>query len=300
MRLWQRSPGCWALNKDKLTLTAGFMSSLVLLILLCFEYAVGNGHIAAQLPVYGLTMAAAFLFPFIVLLVMGKGSEDMSYRFKPMRFRWMTFTVLMAIALTFMNFLLNWGIARIFSAEYSVQNTVAAGNAPLWQLLCITIVLPAVLEELFFRGALLPALEGSGFWSAMLVSALAFALVHGDLTNLAGPFICGLVYAYMTYITGSVWSAVLAHLINNGLTFVIGYMLEKYAAVGLWEYFLLAVVILFFIFLYFAMGRLERLVEKGKVPRIKRSSFVKGLTAVVFSPGIWILIVLFAGKILYI
>lgn len=288
------------MNKDKLTLTAGFMPAMVLLILLCFEYAAEHGHITAQLPVYGLTMAAAFLFPFVVLLVMGKGSEEMEYRFKPMRFRWMTFTVLMAIALTFMNFLMNWGIARIFSAEYAVQNNVAAGDAPLWQLLCITILLPAVLEELFFRGALLPSLEGGGFWSAMLVSALSFALIHGDLTNLAGPFACGLVYAYMTYITGSVWSAVLAHLINNGLTFVVGYMLEKYAAVGLWEYFLLAVVILFFIFLYLAMGRLERLVEKGKVPRIKRSGFVKGLTSVVFSPGIWVLLVLFIGKILYV
>ena len=272
------------------------MPAVALLILLGFEYAVHTCAIAIDLPVYGLTMSAAFLFPSILLLVMGKGSEGMTYRFAPMRLRWMTFTVLMAITLAFMSFLLNWGIARLFSAEYTVQNALDIGEYPLWQVLCISVLLPAVLEEFFFRGALQPALEGGSFWSAMLISALSFALVHGDLTNLAGPFVCGLVYAYMTYITGSVWSAVLAHLINNGMTFVIGYMLRKYIAVGLWEYFLLAVVVLFFLFLYLAMGRLERLVERGRVPRIKRAPLSKALASAVFSPGIWVLVVLLPEK----
>lgn len=287
------------MNKDKLTVTAGFMPAFVLLILLGFQYAVNNGYVSSGLPVYGLTMAAAFLFPFVLLLAMGKGSEGMSYRFVPMRLRWLTFTVLMAITLAFMSFLLNWGVARLFSGEYTVQSTLAIGEQPLWLILCISVLLPALLEELFFRGALLPALEGGSFWSAMLISALSFALVHGDLTNLIGPFVCGLIYAYMTYITGSVWSAVLAHMINNALTFVVGYMLQKYAAVGLWEYFLLAVVILFFVFLFLAMGRLERLVEKGRVPRIKRAPLGKAMASAFFSPGIWVLVVLFAGKILY-
>ena len=63
------------MNKDKLTVTAGFMPALVLLILLAFESAAATGQITTQLPVYGLTMAAAFLFPSIVILIMGKGSE---------------------------------------------------------------------------------------------------------------------------------------------------------------------------------------------------------------------------------
>ena len=275
------------------------MPALVMLILLGFEYALNGGYITAQLPVYGLTMAAAFLFPFLVLLVMGKGSEGMTWRFAPMRLRWLTFTVWMAAALAFMSFLLNWGVARLFSQDYTGQSLLAIGDAPLWQILCISVVLPAVLEELFFRGALMPALEGGSFWSAMLLSAFSFALIHGDLTNLVGPFACGLVYAYMTYITGSVWSAVIAHMINNGLTFAVGYLLQKYAAVGLWEYFLLAVVVFFFIFLYLAMGRLEKWVEKGKVPRIKRAPLGKAIASVFFAPGVWILIILFAGKLLY-
>ncbi len=278
---------------------AGFMPAFVLLILLGFQYATDNGYIMSDLPVYGMTMAAAFLFPFILLLVMGKGSEGMTYRFAPMRLRWLPFTVLMAIALAFMSFLLNWGVARMFSVEYTIQSTLSLGSFPLWQIITISVLLPALLEELFFRGALLPALEGGSFWSAMLISALSFALVHGDLTNLIGPFACGLIYAYMTYITGSVWSAVLAHLINNSLTFVVGYLLQKYAAVGLWEYFLLAVTVFFFVFLYLAMGRLERLVERGRVPRIKRAPLGKAMASALFSPGIWILIVLFVGKILY-
>lgn len=287
------------MNKDKLSVAAGFMPALALGILLGFQYAAKHGYIQVDLTLYGLTAAAAFFFPFILLLVLGRGSAAMPRRFGGVRPRWFPFILTMSAALSLLSFLINWFAARLFSVEYTVQSTLPMGEYPLWQLLLVSVVLPAVFEELFFRGALLPALEGGSFYSALIVSAFAFALVHGDLMNMGGPFAAGLVYGYMTYITGSVWAAVAAHCINNGMTFLIAGLLEKYAAVGLWEYFLIVVLLLFFLLLYFAMGSLERLVEKGRVPRIRHVGLAKGMAATFFSPGIWVLVCLYLFKALY-
>jgi len=286
------------LNKDKLSLTASFMPALALAILMGFEYANENGYITVSPAVYALTEGAAFLFPFVIILMLMRGEERVHRRWKPYRMRYFTFIVLGSVALSFLSFLLNWAASIVFSNGYEVQQAISL-DMPLWQLMLLSIFLPALCEELFFRGGLMASLEGSGFYSAMAASAIAFAFVHGDPSNMFGPLAAGLAYGYMTYITGSVWAAVTAHFINNSMSFGINYMLDRYSAVGLWQYFIIFVIVAFFIFLYLSMGRLERLIEKGKVPRIHRAGLSRGLSAIVFSPGLWLLLVMFIFRSIY-
>lgn len=284
------------LNKDKLSFTAGFMPAVSLAILMGFEYAAKTGAIRITPYIYALTEGAAFLFPFVILLLLMREGEA-TYRFKGCRARFMPFVFWGAIAVSCFSFLLNWMAARLIFDEYTVQSGLPSGTGSVWLNMFLMILLPAVCEELFFRGGMLSALEGGGFYSAMAATAISFALAHGDATNLIGPLAAGLFYAYVTYIAGSVRAAIWAHFICNGFSFAVSYLLTEYSAVGLWKYFIVFVIILFFSSLYFAMGRLEKLVEKGKVPKINRVGFSKGLSALVFSPGLWVLAVLFIIKI---
>ncbi|MBI5513663.1 MAG: CPBP family intramembrane metalloprotease [Deltaproteobacteria bacterium] len=79
----------------------------------------------------------------------------------------------------------------------------------------------AVGEELFFRGALLPALERSlGLTLAVVVSSVAFGLVHvpGNRRLRAWPVaaaVLGVVFALLTRWTGEVLAAVAAHAVLN-------------------------------------------------------------------------------------
>ena len=95
-------------------------------------------------------------------------------------------------------------------------------------------LLPALVEELFFRGALLSGLEKWGQGAAILVSSLCFALVHGSAANFLGPLVAGLLFGYLTVITGSLWPAVVGHLCNNLVYLWMGYVLKRYAAFGIW------------------------------------------------------------------
>ncbi|MEN8150010.1 MAG: ABC transporter permease subunit/CPBP intramembrane protease [Planctomycetota bacterium] len=87
----------------------------------------------------------------------------------------------------------------------------------IWPLFLI----PPVVEELFFRGFVLSAFRKRARpWVAVLVTALLFALFHLEPTKLLTTGLIGIWLGYVCVATGSVWPAILAHLINNSILFL--------------------------------------------------------------------------------
>jgi hypothetical protein len=81
----------------------------------------------------------------------------------------------------------------------------------------VVSLLPPLCEELAFRGGLQSALAGRRSPArAIGLSALAFAAFHLDPVRLPGVLLLGLGFGWLTWRTGSIWPAVLAHVVNNG------------------------------------------------------------------------------------
>ena len=90
--------------------------------------------------------------------------------------------------------------------------------------LIILAVLPAIFEELIFRGMLLNGLrEGMGDVSALFMSAFLFAIMHGSLQQLIYPFILGVVLGWIAMRTGSTFCSMLVHFLNNAIAVIINY-----------------------------------------------------------------------------
>tara|TARA_Y100000589_G_C27077413_1_gene598102 strand:- start:322 stop:1131 length:810 start_codon:yes stop_codon:yes gene_type:complete len=90
-------------------------------------------------------------------------------------------------------------------------------NQPLWWLLLVVAVVPAVVEEMCFRGMLLNSLRAnSRRYIGLLVTAAAFAMFHFLVYRLALTFVLGLFLAYLCWQSRSIWPGVLAHFMNNG------------------------------------------------------------------------------------
>lgn len=84
-------------------------------------------------------------------------------------------------------------------------------------------VVPAFCEEVLFRGYLMRALERSwGILVAVVVSGFLFGMFHLQLPNLLPLATIGIALALMTWLSGSIWPAVLAHFINNGAAVLLG------------------------------------------------------------------------------
>lgn len=84
-------------------------------------------------------------------------------------------------------------------------------------------VLPALVEELVFRGWILGALQPFGERRALLLSALIFGLIHGNLTQVPFAFILGLLFGYIFLRTGRLWPGIVLHFLNNAMSVVLEY-----------------------------------------------------------------------------
>lgn len=85
-------------------------------------------------------------------------------------------------------------------------------------LIAVMAALPAVCEELAFRGFILSGFEGrERFWRGIFVSSAFFALTHSVLQQSLLAFPLGIVIAYLALRTGSLWPGVAFHFVHNAL-----------------------------------------------------------------------------------
>jgi sodium transport system permease protein len=96
-------------------------------------------------------------------------------------------------------------------------------NMPTWQLLLYIAVLPAICEELAFRGILLSGLRRKLKPAALVVSiGIVFGLFHMTLYRIAPTAALGMVLTAIALMTGSVFPGMLLHAGNNALGVLIG------------------------------------------------------------------------------
>lgn len=128
-------------------------------------------------------------------------------------------------------------------------------------------VLPALVEEFVFRGAIMQSLRRFGDTFALFASTILFAAIHGNLVQAPYAFFLGLVIGYFVLRTGSLWTGVLIHFVNNMLTLLMSYLPDNIYV--LTAYILDAV---FIILAVLAVMYLEK--HDGDIFRLKDSTTV--------------------------
>ena len=285
------------MKQDRLTLTAGFFPAVLMGLLLLLE----GVQTRVELTPWALLAAAAgaYVLPTLILrLIPGSDGERCRLRFRPFKRQAVPFVLWISLAGALLAALANSGLSLLLGQSYYAESADWQPDS-VWQGIALAVLLPAVMEELFFRGAVFSALERGGTWPALILTSAAFAMIHGDLSNLAGPLLAGMLYAYLTYTLDSVWPAIFAHLVNNSLYLFLSYAAKTYAALGVWPYMLLIALFLFCLFLALAMRSLEKLIEKGRIRRFQYRGLRQGLINGFISPGMWLLLILFLVRVLY-
>ncbi len=78
-------------------------------------------------------------------------------------------------------------------------------------------LIPAVLEELMFRGLIQTGYKNVPFFMAAWVNGLFFGIFHKDPQQLIYAFALGVFFSFIVYWTNSIYSAILSHMLFNGL-----------------------------------------------------------------------------------
>ncbi|MBQ9729090.1 MAG: CPBP family intramembrane metalloprotease [Clostridia bacterium] len=84
-------------------------------------------------------------------------------------------------------------------------------------VLLVIALLPAIFEEVIFRGFVLNGLKVFGEAGAILLCGLLFSLYHQNPAQTVYQFFCGAAFALVAVRSGSILPTVFSHFINNAL-----------------------------------------------------------------------------------
>lgn len=84
-----------------------------------------------------------------------------------------------------------------------------------------TVICAPIVEEMLLRGIFLKAFSKyiSPFWTILIISAL-FTILHWSWIQAPTLFIAAVFYAWITFKSKSIIPAIIAHIVNNCLTFI--------------------------------------------------------------------------------
>ena len=121
-----------------------------------------------------------------------------------------------------------WFAGRIFE-NFGVHNNLtqdppASNGFALAMTVISTAIVPAVVEEFAFRGIVLGALKPHGEAFALLASAAAFGILHGNFEQIPFGFLVGVVLGYIRLKSGSVAVCMAVHSLNNLVAVVLNNM----------------------------------------------------------------------------
>lgn len=98
----------------------------------------------------------------------------------------------------------------------------------LLNLLVIALI-PAIGEEFTFRGVLQQGLMRSmkNPHIAIILSAAIFSFIHFQFYGFLPRMFLGILLGYMFYVSGSLWTSILMHFVNNGTAVLLYYLNHK-------------------------------------------------------------------------
>jgi uncharacterized protein len=116
-----------------------------------------------------------------------------------------------------------------FAMQVTEFLTTFTSIGQLMMGLVVIAVLPAIGEELVFRGLLQPLLHRSfkNIHAAIWISAVLFSAMHLQFFGFVPRVLLGALFGYLFFWSGNLWIPILAHFINNGFSLIMLYLYQQ-------------------------------------------------------------------------
>lgn len=98
----------------------------------------------------------------------------------------------------------------------------------LFNLLVVALI-PALGEEMIFRGLILPIVQKwtGKLHAAVWISALLFSAMHLQFYGFLPRLVLGALLGYLFVYTRSLWAPIIAHFVNNALALVLLFLIAR-------------------------------------------------------------------------
>ena len=122
------------------------------------------------------------------------------------------FNMLASTVIAFLTNMLSSVGVSVPTADFSIRNPSVI--AVIMQVGYVVILAP-LFEEIIYRGLIIKMVSPYSKSAAVLISALAFGLMHGNIPQAASAFCTGLIYAIIALKSGSIIPTMIIHSLNN-------------------------------------------------------------------------------------
>ncbi len=137
--------------------------------------------------------------------------------------RWLTLPAVMVLAVVLHPAVntLKVAVMQLYPVSEKMKQALAGlipEDANFWSLFLLVAMVPAICEELAFRGFILSGFRHTGQkWRAIVLTAVAFGITHAILQQQLLACVVGVVIGFIAVQTGSVLPCILFHIMHNGL-----------------------------------------------------------------------------------
>ena len=115
----------------------------------------------------------------------------------------------------------------LFGVELSSPDiAMPKGTVGIITSIIRVVVVAALAEEIALRGYVMGNLRKYGDKFAIIISATVFAVIHGNLIQAPFALIAGFAIGYFTVKTGSLWTGIAIHAVNNFISTAVSYAMD--------------------------------------------------------------------------
>lgn len=207
------------------TLSSNIFALILIILQILGPYIFGIFPISTVMQL-ALSEIIFLFIPAILYIFFTKQSFIKAFSIKVINFKTILLLIVFAIVIQPSMGLLSAISTLLFPNNVSDFIT-GLNTMPFMLSLFIIAISPAISEEFAFRGAFASGYANIDIRKAAFMNGLMFAFLHLNGQQFLYAFAMGVLFAYIVYITGSIFSTILVHFIFNGSQMMLSRILSS-------------------------------------------------------------------------
>lgn len=155
-----------------------------------------------------------FIIPAIIYIIVTKSNYKKVFSFKKPKGKDVFFAILIAAlanpVMMFFSYLSSFFYTNDVALFLDQMNSF-----PLWLMILVVGVTPAITEEITIRGIVLSGFEFKSKHVAAIMTGIMFGILHLNAQQFLYAVVMGMILAYVVRATGSIFLSMLIHFLIN-------------------------------------------------------------------------------------
>ncbi|EGT3617213.1 CPBP family intramembrane metalloprotease [Clostridium perfringens] len=161
-----------------------------------------------------------FIIPAIIYIIVTKSNYKKVFSFKKPKGNDVFFAILIAAlaqpVMTFFSYLSSFFYTNDVALFLGKMNSF-----PLWLMILVVGVTPAITEEITMRGIVLSGFEFKSKHAAAVMTGIMFGILHLNAQQFLYATVMGIILAYVVRATGSIFLSMLIHFLINSWNLIL-------------------------------------------------------------------------------